>query len=451
MTLQLSITPGSVVRILLSYALLTVGLLGLFPKCGIKRRCAFIPFYRIYRLALAADMEDVGIILFISLPILSASNLFLPDYTALAENPEGFGFSGLLLLMAAVITGFTVLVYEIRLYFELCRLFDRKTWWVVLWLIAEGAVAIVWGYAKSFQPGFVTISKNTDVPEEAECGTDVSVVGKGLTVNLKSRSVRSLLTKKTLLRDVHFSILPGRMVLLLGGSGAGKTTLVNAVIGYEKADAKISLDGKDVYKDYDEMLYSIAMVPQQDLIRYEDTVVRTLSDAAVLRLPEYVTHEERVARVEEVLDIFGLSSVRESVVGKLSGGQRKRLSIAMEFISDPSLFVLDEPDSGLDGVLARDLMQRLHDISRQGKTVIVITHSPDRVIDLFDDVIVLGKDSSGTGRLVFCGSVDEARSFFGRDKMEDIVKSVNRTDEGGEGRADELIAQFAEVAYGSAD
>ena len=450
MALQFSFALNDVFSVLFKYALMTVGLLGLFPKCGVKRRCAFIPFYRIYRLALAADMEDAGIILFFTLPIITVFPFFesAPDVLLDAES---LSFSFLLILMVFIIAGFTAMVYEIRLYFELCHLFGRKKHWVLLWLISEGAAAIIWGYSKSFQPQFVTVSRNTEVPETAESGADVSVISNGLTVNLKSRTVRDFLRKKTLLRDIHLSILPGRMVLLLGGSGAGKTTFINAVIGYEKANAVISLDGKDVYKDYDEMLYNIAVVPQQDLIRYEDTVVRTLTDAAVLRLPESVTREKREARVEEVLDIFGLTSVRESVVGKLSGGQRKRLSIAMEFISDPSLFVLDEPDSGLDGVLARDLMQRLHDISRKGKTVIVITHSPDRVIDLFDDVIVLAKDSGGTGRLVFYGPVDEARSFFGREKMEDIVKAINRTDEGGEGRADELIAKFAEVANGSSD
>jgi len=150
-----------------------------------------------------------------------------------------------------------------------------------------------------------------------------------------------------------------------------------------------------------------------------------------------------------VLELFGLSSVKNSEVEKLSGGQKKRLSIAMEYISDPSLFLLDEPDSGLDGILARDLMSRLREITRQGKTVVVITHSPDRVLELFDDVIVLGKDARGTGRLVFFGSVEEARSFFGCSSMEEILRKINRPDEGGEGRTDELIEHFAEVRHGS--
>ena len=90
-------------------------------------------------------------------------------------------------------------------------------------------------------------------------------------------------------------------------------------------------------------------------------------------------------------------------------------------------------------------MQKLHDISREGKMVIVITHTPDRVIDLFDDVLVLARDSARTGRLAFYGSVDEAKAFFERNTMEEIVSVINRTDEGGEGRADEMIQRFEEV------
>ena len=116
----------------------------------------------------------------------------------------------------------------------------------------------------------------------------------------------------------------------------------------------------------------------------------------------------------------------------------------MEFISDPFLFVLDEPDSGLDGVIARDLMRHLRRIADQGKIVIVITHTPDRVVDLFDDIIVLAKDSRRTGRLAYYGSIEEAKQFFGANSMEDILRKVNQKDEGGEGLSDEYVRKFAE-------
>ena len=192
----------------------------------------------------------------------------------------------------------------------------------------------------------------------------------------------------------------------------------------------------------------IGFVPQQNLMRGKDTISHTVDDAALLRLPTNVNPQDRKAREGEVLDIFGLGASKDNHVEKLSGGQLRRLSIAMEFISNPSLFILDEPDSGLDGVMARELMTQLRKIADQGKIVIVITHTPDRVIDLFDDVIVLAKDSHRTGRLAFFGSIEDARSFFGRDSMEKIVMSINSKDAGGEGRADEFIKKFAEVSNG---
>ncbi len=190
------------------------------------------------------------------------------------------------------------------------------------------------------------------------------------------------------------------------------------------------------------MMYDIGFVPQMDLIRYNDTVIKTIEDAALLKLSKSVDKTERKKKIDDTLEIFGLKAVQNNLVSKLSGGQKKRTSIATEFVADPSLFILDEPDSGLDGVLARDLMERLRAISRKGKIVIVITHSPDRVIDLFDQVIILGKDENKSGRLVFTGSVEDARSFFQRETMEDIIKMINRRDEGGEGRTDELIVKF---------
>ena len=268
---------------------------------------------------------------------------------------------------------------------------------------------------------------------------------KNLIISIVERSVRdSLLKNRTLLKDISLTIEPGQLVLLLGGSGAGKTTFINAVTGYEPANAKVLNGGVDVYENYDAMKYEIGVVPQQDLLRGTDTVYMTLYNAAELRMPSTYTDKEIAQKVNDILDDFGLLAHKDSLVKSLSGGQRKRLSIACEYIGDPSLFILDEPDSGLDGVIARELMERLRKIADSGKIVIVITHTPDRVVDLFDHIIVLAKDSSKVGRLAFYGTIDEARKFFGKTKMEDIVKCINPPEEGGEGRADELIAAFEE-------
>ena len=263
-----------------------------------------------------------------------------------------------------------------------------------------------------------------------------------LQIHIDNRSVGSFLKRRLLLKDIKLSIEPGSMVLILGGSGSGKTTFINAVTGYEKAHAEIKQGDLDVYEDYSRMKYEIGMVPQQELLRGDDTVIMTLTNAAQMRLPEGTPTAERKKRVEEVLALFGLTPVKDELVDKLSGGQRKRLSICVEFISNPSLFVLDEPDSGLDGVMARDLMEQLRKIANQQKIVMVITHTPDRVIDLFDKVIVLAKNSQHTGQLAFYGTIPEARQFFGRDTMEDIILAINPENEGGEGLADHYIEAF---------
>ena len=269
--------------------------------------------------------------------------------------------------------------------------------------------------------------------------------GNNLAIHIEERSVKSFFKKHILLKDINLTIEPGNMVLILGGSGAGKTTFVNAVTGYEKAKAQILQDGVDVYENYGKLKHSIGFVPQQDLLRGDDTVKDTLRNAAQMRLSKKYSEKERNERVLKVLEMFGLINQKDELVRKLSGGQRKRLSICVEFISDPKLFFLDEPDSGLDGVMAKDLMGNLRRIADQNKIVLVITHTPDRVIDMFDEVIVLAKGSDHIGHLAFFGAIDEARRFFGKDTMEEIVLAVSGVDEGGEGRADEFIQKFKEL------
>lgn len=318
------------------------------------------------------------------------------------------------------------------------------------WLFQDGVTSFIWGVSPRFVPG-VKVSKRPGAP--GVVGKTAEKLDKGLTVDLKDRHVNDYFHRKYLLKDIRLNIKPGSMVLLLGGSGAGKSTFVNAVTGYEKASAKNYLDGRNIYRDYGKLKYEIGLVPQADLMRGNDTVYNTLDDAAELRMPVTVSRQDRKKRVEEVMDFIGLGTVRNSLVSKLSGGQKKRLSIAIEMISDPMLFILDEPDSGLDGVIARELMQKLRDIANQGHIVIVITHTPDRVRDLFDSVIILAKDSNRTGRLAYYGPMPKALEFFRQDSMEKILLSIDPKDEGGEGRSDEFIGSYNEMrrsgeAYG---
>ena len=265
----------------------------------------------------------------------------------------------------------------------------------------------------------------------------------GLNISIDERTVTNSMKKYTLLKDIRLSIEPGNMVMILGGSGAGKSTFVNAVTGYEKAKATITEGNIDYYQQYEQVKHRIGFVPQDNLMREEDTVLMTVSNAADLRLPSNLSPEEKKRKVRLALETFGLSGREDTLVSKLSGGQKKRLSICTEFIASPNLFILDEPDSGLDGIMARELMENLRLIACQGKMVLVITHAPDRVANLFDKVIVLAKSTEDqVGQLAFYGSIPEAKEFFGADTLENVVKRINAVNEGGEGRADEFIGKY---------
>lgn len=419
------------------------GLWGIFRKCGVKPWKALIPFVREYNLALCADHEMEGRTLAVMSVLTTVSNLISDGIGVNFPKVVVLLFGSLTIAMLVV-----TLVYSIRVSLGMCEIFGRRKRWLWLWILASSLTEAIWGWSKKFQPSVKVEDMREDALRLVNGTAGAEAVGEGLSIEIKERTVTEFFHKKYLLRDIAMNIQPGHMVLLLGGSGAGKTTFLNAVNGYEKAKAKVMLNGTDIYSDYKKMQYQIGFVNQQNLIRGKDTIMHTMDDAALLRLPTNVPEQDRKDRENEVLDIFGLGPSKHNHVEKLSGGQLRRLSISMEFVSNPSLFILDEPDSGLDGVMALGLMAQLRKIADQGKIVIVITHTPDRVIDLFDDVIVLAKDSHRTGRLAFFGSIEDARKFFGRNSMELIVRAINPKDAGGDGLADEYIRKYAEVCNG---
>ena len=426
-------------------SLYLVGLWFLLKKSGLPGWWALVPCAREYMLSKCAGREAEGRItslLSFALILTELGMRLAPNISVNAEELNGITMSLLVLVMVLELIRF---VYSVRVYAGLIEVYGVRRRWLWLWVLLRPLPALLWGLSDKYQPGWKVEDIRKELANVVSTGS-AEVLSDGLTVNLQARTVREGFEKKILLRDVHLSIPPGHMVLLLGGSGAGKTVFLNAVSGYEKARASVMLGGEDLYRQYRKLQYQVGYAPQQDTMRGKDTVYSTLLDTARLRLPKDTTAAERRARVDEVLELFGLTPSRSHLVEKLSGGQKKRVSIAMELISNPSLFILDEPDSGLDGTMARELMEQLRRIADRGKIVIVITHTPDRVIDLFDDVIVLAKDDKRVGRLAYYGSVDGARSFFGKERMEEIVKSINSADAGGEGRAEEFIAKYAELA-----
>ena len=426
------------------------GLWKLLEKSGVKGWWALIPGARDYQLARCAGREPEGRVYSVTGVVqIVIELLFVLAGSSKAASVEEIANQVLVLTVLLIAVIFVRWVYMLRVFAGLLNVYNlRKRWlWLVPLSYTRWLPMLLWGFGKKYQPDWKLEDIKAELARLATHGS-ATVMDEGLTVNLEERSATEFFQKKVLLRDIHMSIPQGHMVLLLGGSGAGKTTYLNAINGYEKAKAEVMLNGSNMYTQYKKMQYEVGFVPQSEMMRGKDTVLNTLLDAAKLRLPRDVSAKPRRERVDEVMEIFGLKPVQHNLVEKLSGGQKKRLSISMEFISNPSLFILDEPDSGLDGVMARELFIQLRKIADTGKIVIVITHTPDRVIDLFDDVIVLAKDSGRTGRLAFYGSIGQAREFFQRDRMEQIVKSVNRKEEGGDGLADEFVMKYAEVQYG---
>ena len=427
--------------------LLTIaGCWKILKKCGKKGWAAILPGICNYRFGVICGQRRDGIYALLFGLVADISQV------AVSYVPErsGWFFSLTILFFVA---GIAVIFLEYQIIAGMTRVFDADKRLALVWIPASFIPALMLGFMDKYQPAHL----GEEDPGEQLAGTtpaalsaarDISGNIDGLSIHLKDRRVRNQGRYRFLLKDIYLTIPNGSLVLLLGGSGAGKTTLVNAVIGYEKANAVIRLNGTDIYKNYARMKYRIGFVPQQDILRMNDTVVSTLNDAARLRLPKDVKASERKKRVDSVIETLGMSGRQDGLVAKKSGGQKKRISIGMELISDPDLFILDEPDSGLDGVIARELFEKLRMIADTGKIVIAITHTPDRVADLFDKVIVLARDSGKVGRLAFYGSPEEAKQFFEKDSMEHIVMAVNNKEAGDEGRADEFIQKFAEQTAG---
>lgn len=229
------------------------------------------------------------------------------------------------------------------------------------------------------------------------------------------KKVRSGRGEKVISNHISLSITPCSFTGIIGGSGAGKTTFMNCLSGYNRAtEGHVLINGVDLYENYDSFKSIIGYVPQQDIIHGNLPLREMLEYAAKLRMPLDSTEEERKKRVRDVINTVELSGHEETMINLLSGGQRKRASIAVELLSDPKLFFLDEPSSGLDPGTEKNLMKTMHSMARQGITIILITHTIQN-INLFDRIIFLGKG----GNLCYYGSPQGAPSFFGVDHLSD--------------------------------
>ncbi|MFE9674287.1 FHA domain-containing protein [Streptomyces sp. NPDC006259] len=215
--------------------------------------------------------------------------------------------------------------------------------------------------------------------------------------------------RKILLDHVSFPVGEKCLLAVVGPSGAGKSTLLGALTGQRPADrGTVVYDGRDLYRDYAELRQRVGLVPQDDILHAQLTVRSALTYAAELRFPQDTAKAERRARVDEVIRELGLEQRADQHVHSLSGGQRKRVSVALELLTKPSLLFLDEPTSGLDPGMDRSVMHMLRGLADDGRTVVVVTHSV-LSLDVCDRLLVLAPG----GRIAYYGPPDDALAFFG--------------------------------------
>lgn len=231
--------------------------------------------------------------------------------------------------------------------------------------------------------------------------------------------------KVVLLNDISLAIPPRSFVALVGGSGAGKSTLMDALNGLRPAqEGTVLYNGEDYYHNLAAFNTQLGYVPQDDIVHRDLTVEHALYYAARLRLPGDFTREQIQWRIDEVLEDVEMTERRALLVSKLSGGQRKRVSIALELLANPSIFFLDEPTSGLDPGLDRKMMSLLRRLADKGHTIVLVTHATNN-INSCDYVCFL----AAGGRLAYFGPPNEARVYFEKTDFAEIYSSLEPTRE----------------------
>lgn len=228
-----------------------------------------------------------------------------------------------------------------------------------------------------------------------------------------------------LLNDISLVIPPRSFVALVGGSGAGKSTLMDALNGLRPAqEGRVLYNGQDYYRNFNAFKTQLGYVPQDDIVHRDLTVEHALYYAARLRLPRDFTSDQIKQRIDEVLEDVEMTERRSLLVSKLSGGQRKRVSIALELLANPSVFFLDEPTSGLDPGLDRKMMFLLRRLADRGRTIILVTHATNN-INVCDYVCFLATG----GRMAFFGPPEEAKVYFGKSDFAEIYSTLEATKE----------------------
>lgn len=252
---------------------------------------------------------------------------------------------------------------------------------------------------------------------------DVRLDLNGIDFIVKNKGIQ-----KQILHKINLTVFTSEFIGLIGPSGSGKTTLMNIINGYVKPTyGEVILNQTNLHENYDLFRGNIGYVPQDDIIHRELTVYESLFYSAKLRLPPDTTKEEIEYRVDEILKKLDILKAKHVIIGSpektgISGGQRKRVNLAQELITQPSILLLDEPTSGLDPKTDADIMKLLRGLADEGRIILLTTHHiTETNFKLFDNLILL---TSG-GRLAFYGpAYPDSIEFFNASSPSEIFTNL---------------------------
>jgi ABC-type multidrug transport system ATPase subunit/ABC-type multidrug transport system permease subunit len=249
-------------------------------------------------------------------------------------------------------------------------------------------------------------------------GTDFVARAERGAVRLDAEGVGMTVKDKQILEPTTISLQPGELVAVIGESGSGKSTLMKALAGVTApTEGAITVNGEPLANRQTDIGY----LPQDEVVHGKLTVYEALDYAARLRLPHDTSREELDATVDRVLAELELEPHGHTRIESLSGGQRKRVGLAAELLSRPSLLFLDEPTTGLDPGLEGRMMALLRDLADHSRSVLVVTHAT-RSLDMCARIFVMGRG----GKLCFAGPPADALAFFGAETFDDIYAQLDR-------------------------
>lgn len=245
-----------------------------------------------------------------------------------------------------------------------------------------------------------------------------ALIGSDLSCEVVNQQTRR---RERILDNVSLTLRPGRVACVVGSSGSGKSTLLGMLAGRRRpSSGAVALGSLGLRENFEVLKQDIAFLPQSEIVHEQLTVRQALTYAALLRLPRALSAESRGIAVQEAAEAVGLTHRLDTQIRLLSGGQRKRACLASEIIAKPGLLFLDEVTSGLDESTDREMMALLKQLSREGMSIVCVTHTLANLPAYCDDLIVMAPG----GILVYCGDPAGALRFFDVHALGEIFPEI---------------------------